>query len=519
MQRANIKEQGAQYVDESKGRMIAKGLALSVGYCFAYLVLRYFSFDQWFLPAGLRAVCFFFLPLRYWPFVFIGDAAAVMYGRIPKADKYDLLWVYAGPPLLITCGSIAPFLLRKKLRNAEMIAQRLPIAAACTAAWSAICTTGLNTVLGGPSDSFSMMFFANNFFGNYLGIFMIVLPILVWMKRGQYAGSFKEMLHDAALALTIIIVMFVYLKFWQSDNNLTRTSVLMLMICPTLLLTYHHGWLGAAVGVVLVNLGIAQTMTYTRVPGASAPYDEAVFLAQVGLSIAASASLILGNRITSHYERAMDAGVAEEEAKKISRLALLSNENVARDQVLYMAQTQVLFDDERHNLVQWLKAQGKHKEAFALNSSGAKQRQLFHERALALYPISIEQKGLFVVVQSQAFEDFWANGTRVEIHCDNGDPKILTVELQLAAYRCMCSAIVLMCDWKPEELHVRMRVWRARRGRGVYFSVSAFNAGEAEVTQAGTAASLLLNARVSAHGGIMRRHARLVSVLLAEEGT
>ena len=55
--------------------VIAKGIAISVLYCIAYLVLRYYSFDQWFLPAGLRAACLFFMPLRYWPFVFIGDAA------------------------------------------------------------------------------------------------------------------------------------------------------------------------------------------------------------------------------------------------------------------------------------------------------------------------------------------------------------------------------------------------------------------------------------------------------------
>jgi hypothetical protein len=182
-----------------------------------------------------------------------------------------------------------------------------------------------------------------------------------------------------------------------------------------------------------------------------------------------------------------------------------------------MAQLQILLDDERQQLVRWLKTQGKHEEAFALNNSGAQQRQLFNEHALALYPIGIEESGLFAVVQSQAFEDFWAGGVPVAIRFDDGDPKTLSVGLQLAAYRCLCSAIVLMCDWKPEELHIRMRAWRTPRRRGVYFSVCATHPGEAAVSQAGTAASLLLNARVSAHGGLLRRHAHRVSVLLSEE--
>lgn len=503
-------------MDDARGRMIAKGVALSSAYCIAYLVLRYFSFDQWFLPAGLRAVCLFFLPFRYWPFVFIGDAAAVMYGRIPKAYKYDPLWVYAGPLLLIASGSIAPYLLRRKLRSVEMIAHRLPIAAACTAAWSAICTISFNTLLGGPDDSISIMFFANNFFGNYLGIFMIVLPALIWIRSDQYAGSFKKIFRDASYALACIAAMFAYLKFWHGNDDVARKSVLMLMICPALFLTYYHGWLGAAIGVLLVNLGIAQTMTYTRIPGAPIPYDETVFLAQIGLSIVAAALLILGNRITLHYEKAIDAGVAEEEARKISRLTLLSNEGESRNQVLYMAQLHILLDDEMRELVPWLKAQGKYTEALAVNRRAARHRQLFNKHALAFYPVGIEEKGLFAVVQSQAFEDRWAAGTHIAIRFDDGDPKMLSKELQFTAYHCLCSAIVLMCDWKPEEFHIRMRVLRTSLRRSIYFSVSAFNPGDAEVSQAGTAASLLLNARVNAHGGIVRRHAHRVSALLSE---
>lgn len=504
-------------MDYAKGRMVVKGVALGIGYCIAYLVLRHYSFDQWFLPAGLRAACLFFLPIRYWPFVFIGDATAVMYGRIPKLHKYDPLWVYAGPLLLIASGSIAPYLLRKKLWNAEMIVRRLPIAAACTAAWSAICTISFNTSLGGPDDSLSMMFFANNLFGNYLGIFMVVLPVVVWMRRHQYAGSLKKTFRDATFAFAFLSAMFAYLKFGHAEDNVVRTSVLMLMLCPALFLTYYHGWLGAAIGVVLVNLGIAQTMTYVRIPGAPVPYDETVFLAQIGLSIAASAFLILGARITSHYEKAIDAGAAEEEARKISRLTLLSNASESRNQVLYMAQLHVLADEEMRELVPWLKAQGKYTEANAVNSRAARHRELFDQHALALYPVGIEKSGLFAVVQSQAFEDRWSEGAPLVFRFDDGDPKMLSDELQFAAYHCFCSAIVLMCDWKPEEFHIRMRAWRTLSRRGIYFTVSAFNPGDAEVSQAGAAASLLLNARVNAHGGIIRRHAHRVSVLLSEE--
>ena len=304
-------------MDDAKGLMtvIAKGLALSIAYCIAYLVLRYYSFDQWFLPAGLRAVCLFFMPFRYWPFVFIGDAAAVMYGRLSIAAENSLIWVYAGPFLLIAGTSIAPYLLRKKLIGAQAICHRLPIAAAGIAAWGGICTVGFNATLGGPSDNATIAFFTTKFFGNYLGALMGMLPALIWINRHQHIGALRKAVRDIALAATSIAFMFAYLEYWHDGSDVGRKSILMLMICPALFLTYRHGWIGAAFGVFIVNVGIAQTMTYVRTPSSSGPYDESVFLAQIGLSIAASAFLILGTRITSHYERAMDAGVAEKEAK------------------------------------------------------------------------------------------------------------------------------------------------------------------------------------------------------------
>ncbi|MFZ5635882.1 MAG: MASE1 domain-containing protein [Pseudomonadota bacterium] len=503
-------------MDHPKGMRIAIGLSICLGYCIGYLFLRYYSFDQWFLPAGLRAVCLFFLPIRYWPLVFIGDAAAVMYGRIPLANGENEIWVYFGPFALIVGTSIAPYLLRKKLTTVQAIAHRLPMAAAGLAAWGGVCTVGLNATLGGPDENATLAFFTTKFFGNYLGALMGMLPVLVWINRQQRIGALKKTVRDAVLAAISIAMMFAYLEYWPTVDDMGRKSVLLLMIFPALFLTYYHGWLGAAIGVVLVNVGIAQTMTYMRTPGAPVPYDETVFLAQIGLSIAASAFLILGTRITSHYDMAVDSGVAEEEARKISRLTLLSSESQSRNQVLYMAQLHVLVDDEMRELVDWLKTHGKYTEALAINKTAARHRQLFNTHALAFYPIDIEEKGLFAVVQSQAFEDRWSAGIPIAIRFDDGDPKALSNALQFAAYHCLCSAIVLMCDWKPEELHIRMRVLRTSRRRGIYFSICAFNPGEAQVSQAGTAASLLLNARASAHGGIVRRHAHRIGLWLAE---
>ena len=79
-------------MEAAKWTDAAKGLALGTGYCVAYLAMRYLSFDQWFLPAGLRAACFLLLPYRQWPFLLVGDIAALSIVRIPMAEKYSALW-------------------------------------------------------------------------------------------------------------------------------------------------------------------------------------------------------------------------------------------------------------------------------------------------------------------------------------------------------------------------------------------------------------------------------------------
>lgn len=230
-------------MDDAKGLMItmAKGLAFSIVYCIAYLVLRYYSFDQWALPAGLRAVCLLLLPLRYWPFIVAGDAAAVMYGRLSIADEYSAVWVYFGPFALITCILIAPFLLRKKLANPQAITRHLPIAVACIAAWSSVCTVGLNAVLGGPSENATVAFLTTRFFGNYLGALMGLLPALAFINRHQYSGALKNVFRDTAIAAASIAAMYAYLKYWHGGDDIGRKSILMLMICPALFLTYYHG--------------------------------------------------------------------------------------------------------------------------------------------------------------------------------------------------------------------------------------------------------------------------------------
>jgi MASE1 len=500
-------------VEDSKGSILAKGVTLSVAYCIAYLALRYISFNQWFLPAGLRAACLLFLPYRYWPFVFLGDAAGLLYLRVPQAVEYSPQWAYLSPILLVQLVSLVPHFVRKKLKTLDSTTRWIPLIALLIALWSSTCNMGLNYFLHGPRPLVTFENFSRYIIGDFLGIMMITLPILLWLRRGLDVFSRWKAIRDTLIAIAITGSIFLALAMRPDIDASLRQWLLMLMITPTVFLTFLHGWRGAAIGVIIVNLGIAQTLEYADVPGA---HDATVFFAQQGLALAAITFLLLGNRITSHYERARQSGIVEREAIKLARASLLSMEPILRDQLLCMAQLQVLIDDERDQLAKTMRANGRHREALNLNSQGVFNRQIFDEQALALYPIGIEQGGLFAVIDSQTFMDSRATGVKVVMRFDHGDPRTLSVDLQVQAYRCLCHAIDLLSDWEPAEHRIRVRVWHGKGNRGVFVSVATVPTASLHATQAGETASLLLNARVRAHGGIVRRAPHHVKVLLSE---
>ena len=342
---------------------------------------------------------------------------------------------------------------------------------------------------------------------------MFVLPILLWHLRKLETYKIKHAFRDSIIAAAVVIPLFLFVKLDPDAKTLPQQVALMLMILPAAALTLLHGWHGAAIGILIVNVSIAQTMEYAGIPRY---YDDAVFLSHIGLSIASIVFLLFGRRITLNYETARRSGLAEQEALKLARMSLLSNEPVLRDQLLCMAQLQVLLDDERDQLAKALRANGKHHEALNLNNQGMEQRQFFEEQALVLYPIGIERSGLFGVLDTPTFRESRASGVEVMLDFGRIDPRTLSSDLQVLAYRCLCHAIDHLSDWEPTHYHVSLRVWHGRARRGLYLSVRMLTEYERQATAYGESASLLLEARVKASGGRLRREPHRIRVLLSE---
>lgn len=500
-------------VGKTWGTFVAKGIGIAVLYGIAYLALRYVSFNQWFLPAGLRAACLLFLPYRYWLFVLLGEVGLTLSQKIEMIDSYGRPWVYGSSILLAPLTAIVPALVRRKLSSDNSIARWLPQTALAMSGWSATTKTLLNYLLDGPKQPEDPQAFAGFLIGDYLGILTIFLMVLLirffWKERRLP----RRFIRDAAISGAAIGILYGVIESSSTMNELLQLTMLMTMTLPAVPLTYHHGWRGAATGALLANIGIAQVMTYTGIQNS---HNEVVYYAQWGLLLSSTVFLFLGSQITRQYEKATASGFAEQEALKLARMSLLSNEPVLRDQLLCMAQLQVLLDDERDQLAKALRANGKHHEAMNLNSRGVEQRQFFEEQALVLYPIGIERSGLFGVLDTPTFRESRASGVEVTLDFGRIDPRILSSDLQVLAYRCLCHTIDHLSDWEPTHYHIRLRVWHGHARRGLYLSVRMLTEYERQTTAYGESASLLLEARVKASGGRLHHEPHRIRVLLSE---
>jgi hypothetical protein len=290
-------------------------------------------------------------------------------------------------------------------------------------------------------------------------------------------------------------------------------GLLMLMILPVVGLTFRHGWRGAAMGILAVNLVTAMKIPYLHSPGT---YDAEIFVIQQALVIASAALLTLGTVISDLFDRARRSGLAEKEALLLAQNSFMSSESKLRDQVVYMAQMQLRLDDYRDELVTWLKQHRHFDAAMDLNNQGVAHARLFDQHALALYPMRIEAQGLYAVLNAEAFTELWAHEAAVRYQL-RGQPTQLTVELQLAAYRCVCSAFALLSECNPEQYTLKTRVWQSGGKRGIAVYVTAKATTALHHSRGGLLAALELEGRVKAHGGaVRRRHLDRIVMLLSE---
>ncbi|OAX89420.1 histidine kinase [Xanthomonas nasturtii] len=487
---------------------LVRGMLISVCYCLAFLSLWYCSIDQWYLPVGLRVVTLLFRPYREWPFLLAGDAAAMLWLRIPLSlnQGYDMTWAYLSPVLhspMIACSIwLAKHYGRKLIQQTPFLIPFAIAVALCNSLWSII----LNASLGGPSTENLVISLFRYWLGGYLGILSFLLPVLLWSP--QRRGPTRiDLPRDLGMSVVSILVLFYTLGYTQLP--LLREMLMAALIGPAIFLTRRHGWTGTALGTLLANFALAITLPKTYEIGY---YNPTLFVVQVFHVVVSAALFIFSARLVKPVKRFDTIRRVRADAQKAVRESYLSAERMLRNRVVDYSDVNVQMNRMRKSVIADLRERGHHAAAMEMTRFAVLESQLLQEYVAALYPLEIETHGLFRALRSPAFERL--NSTKFDCLL-HGDSQSLTLGLQLAAYRCVLNALELLPVANKHFIHAR--AWRGRGAQGVVIRIFSDTSLVNYVRRESPEAEAEFRARLKSHGGIFRRrHALVLTFLVAE---
>ncbi|WP_196297821.1 MASE1 domain-containing protein, partial [Xanthomonas albilineans] len=177
---------------------IAKGFLLSATYCASFLLAWQLSVDQWYLPARLRVATLLFLPYRLWPYLLLGDAAALILINVTVVHGHDtsLFGAYAISFLMMPCVALIAHAARHhigRLQDHECLLLPLTLALAL---WSTLCSIALNTIFNFYTALTPIQALTRYWLGDYLGMLMFIMPALLWLRRKEDGVANSKLLRD-----------------------------------------------------------------------------------------------------------------------------------------------------------------------------------------------------------------------------------------------------------------------------------------------------------------------------------
>ncbi len=494
-------------------KKFAGGIALSLGYCAAFLILWGTSLDQWYLPAGLRAAALLFLPYRLWPYLMLGDAAALLVLRVPMLDtpSNSALWAYLSPFLLLPIFSLLPLAFRRRFPEPQAVQNWLPLITLGLALWGVVANKALNALLGGPVGDIQLENMLKFWIGNYLGTLVFVLPALLWVRRKGARFIRNDLLRDAGVSALLVAALFGLAM--NAPSALLCQFLLVLMIMPAVWLTLSHGWRGAAVGVAMADIAVAMSLPRTNFAGA---YDAQTFNVQLLVTVGSTTLFALGAKISSAFDQARRFGFAEQQALQVAQASYMSAERTLRNRVVEYTDIHTHLNKLRRDIASSLKERGHYAAAMEMNRTGVIQAQLMDDYVAALYPLDIETHGLYGALSSVAFAN--ACDTEVETRL-RGESRQLSIGLQLAAYRCVLNAMEMLP--RGSRHLITARVWKSSGRRGLVVAIAAdprlLLLGRDDASKRVDEIEWELASRLKAHDGTCRRrHELKISFLVSE---
>ncbi|QBG88049.1 MASE1 domain-containing protein [Xanthomonas oryzae] len=487
---------------------LARGMLISVCYCLTFVMLWFFSIDQWYLPAGLRVVVLLFRPYREWPFLLAGDAAAMLWLRVPLAQRqdYSLVWAYLSPFLH---APMIAYLIWLARHHSRLLVQQacwlvpLGIAIAfCNSLWSIV----VNEVLDGPPTINFWEFLLRYWLGSYLGILMFLLPVMLWSPK-QLQPIRVDLPRDLGASVIVIVALFYMLTYVH--DPLPRSALMISLIGPAIFLTRRHGLIGTTLGTLLAIVALAISIPKVYQIGY---YDPNLFLIELFHVFVSTGLFVFGARLTVPFKRFDTIRRIRAEAQQTVKDSYLAAERTLRSQVVEYSDVNVQINRMRKDIITDLRARGHHAAAMEITRVAVIESRLLQEYVANLYPLEIETHGLFQSLRSPALARF--KSTEFE-YLLQGDCRQLSLGLQLAAYRCTLSAVELLP--LADKHFIQARAWRCRGAQGIAIRVFADTSLVESVRRDPPGVEAEFRARLKSHGGMFRRRHALVLTFLVSE--
>ena len=497
-----------------KLRIHPAGLALAALYAIACWGARQLSFDQFYLPAGIRVAALLLCPPRLWPYLLLGEYAYFAQIRYPLIEKYGIAWVILASTLLMPAVMLIVHR-SKQLMSRSTNAGLLVIAAAASVVVT-LTNLGLSHALwpSPPSDTLTAFLTRAGRFttGDFLGILTVAPLALVWAARHAEPTLKREYLGTTTLAVVSMIVLGIMAAWMPDESAAARTSIQLLLALPAVVLTGLHGWKGAAVGVPLLNLMIGLSMPKPY----PATFDATVLATQQVMAITGIALLLLGARISQYHRRYRQRESSEKKAISLARSSHVASEMELRERAISLRRLGDGIDLSLTEVVNWLTSQGHQSIANSLLHTATVHSRLVREQASMVYPTALEQLGLYVALQAGGVRAAWNGTHRVVDPRLSGDPCNLSLDLQLLAYRTLIDAVSLMLKHETGQIVVRTRCVRGRGQRGIVMTVALLDPHRALSSDTGELAADRLAGRMLAFGGTVRTRHNRIRMLLVE---
>lgn len=479
----------------------AYGLAWALGF--------YVSTYYWFLPAGLRFACLWWVPRRLWGWLALSEFTAILAVVLLSNEGYQTwpgfaLGVFA--PWLIHAGVVlvAQRGVEHRLPDTPWRMVRMILAMASAAGLTAIALNVMSTLEGGTvaqHEREQVIAFA---VGDFIGM-LIVTPI--WL---HLASSRRRDMGWRPLAelLGLFIPMLAVLLLVPALRPQVLVYACVLALVPMVFMVYRHGWEGGGWALALTSIAV---YVLGEVFGAQVGRDVLqLFLGVVGAVILMLGAAVRALRSTRDILFSRNAALAAQ-AQEMRALG----ERLVRAQ-----------EDEQRRIAQELQSELEPGMAALGTRLGLLARtplepaqmaaidslrglvQDIHasmrDALLRLRPLLLERQGLESILRGGPLRDLLADaGVRYELNLQ-GALERLDPDTQSALYR-ICQEAVTDC---VRRTRAQAFVLDLRAGQDGAPGATLFISYDGDVrSEARDAALPATRDRVLALGGSYRCHA------------